>query len=40
VLVWLGAFVMFQVADALVHILLLVAVILFIVNLVSGRRTA
>jgi len=30
----------FHVAGALIHILLVIAVILFLVNLISGRRTA
>jgi hypothetical protein len=35
---WIGAFVMFRVAGALIHIVLVLAIILFIVHLVSGRR--
>ena len=38
--VWIGAFVMFHVAGALVHVLLVVALILFVVHLVSGGRQA
>ncbi len=30
----------FHVAGALIHVLLVIAVILFLVNLISGRRTA
>jgi len=37
---WIGAFVVFHVAAALIHLLLILAVIFFIVHLVSGRRAA
>ena len=30
----------FHVAGALIHVLLVIAVVLFLVNLISGRRTA
>jgi Family of unknown function (DUF5670) len=36
---WLLGFSVFHVAGALIHILLVVAVIVVIVNLVQGRRT-
>lgn len=36
---WIGAFVIFHVAGALIHFLLILAVVLFVVHLVSGRRT-
>ncbi|MCU1341120.1 MAG: hypothetical protein JWN92_543 [Candidatus Acidoferrum typicum] len=35
---WIGAFVVFHVAAALIHLLLVLAVILFIVHLFRGRR--
>jgi hypothetical protein len=35
---WIGAFVVFHVAGALIHFLLILAVVLFVVHLVSGRR--
>jgi hypothetical protein len=39
VILWsLGA--MFKIAGALVHILLVTAVVLFLVRLISGRRTS
>jgi hypothetical protein len=38
--VWIGAFVMFHVAGAMVHILLFVALILFVSHLFVGRQTA
>jgi Family of unknown function (DUF5670) len=37
---WIGAFVVFHVAAALIHLLLVLAVIFFLVHLFSGRRTA
>jgi hypothetical protein len=37
---WIGAFVVFHVAAALIHLLLIVAIILFVVHLFSRRRTA
>jgi hypothetical protein len=40
VLVWFGAFVMFHIAGALVHVLLVAALILLIIHFVSGRQTA
>ena len=38
-LFWILGFA-FHVAGALIHVLLVIAVILFLVNLISGRRTA
>ena len=37
---WIGAFLMFHVVGALIHLVLLVAVILFILHLFTGRRSA
>jgi hypothetical protein len=39
VIFWLLGWLAFHVAGGLIHILLVVAVILIIVNLISGRRT-
>lgn len=39
VLVWFAAFIMFHVAGAIVHVLLLGAVILLLVHLFGGRWT-
>jgi len=36
---WIGAFVVFHVAAALIHLLLVLALIFFVIHLVSGRRT-
>ena len=36
---WIGAFIVFHIAAALIHLLLLLAIIFFVVHLVSGRRT-
>jgi hypothetical protein len=38
--IWIGAFVMYHVAGFAIHILLLVALILLVVHLVSGREAA
>jgi hypothetical protein len=38
-ILWVGGFVMFHVASALIHLLLLFAVISLVVHLVSGART-
>jgi hypothetical protein len=35
---WIGAFLVFHVVGALIHLLLLVAVVLFILHLFRGRR--
>jgi len=37
---WIGAFVVFHVAAALMHLLLVLAVIFLLVHLFSGRRAA
>ena len=37
---WIGAFVAFHVAAALIHLLLVLAVIFILVHLFSGRRAA
>jgi hypothetical protein len=37
---WIGAFLVFHIVGALIHILLILAIILFVVHLVSGRRAA
>jgi hypothetical protein len=37
---WIGAFVVFHVAAAMIHFLLLLAVVLFLVHLFSGRKAA
>lgn len=37
---WIGAFVAFHVAGALIHLLLLFAIISLIIHLFTGRRTA
>ncbi|HKT60494.1 MAG TPA: lmo0937 family membrane protein [Gemmatimonadales bacterium] len=36
---WLLGFVVFHVAGGLIHILLVIAIIVFIFNLITGRRT-
>jgi hypothetical protein len=36
---WLLGFVVFHVAGGLIHLLLVIAVIVFIFNFISGRRT-
>jgi hypothetical protein len=36
---WLLGFVVFHVAGGLIHLLLVIAVVVFIFNLLSGRRT-
>ena len=35
---WIGAFVVFHVAAALIHLLLIVAIIFLVIHLFSGRR--
>ena len=37
---WLISFVVFHVAGGLIHLLLVVAVAVLVINLISGRRTA
>jgi len=39
ILVWVGAFVMFHVAGALIHLLLLLAVIFLVIHLFSGAKS-
>jgi hypothetical protein len=39
-LAWVGGFTMFHVAGALIHILLVFAVISLVLHFVMGRRTA
>jgi Family of unknown function (DUF5670) len=36
---WIGAFVVFHVAGALIHILIILAVVFLVIHLVSGRRS-
>jgi hypothetical protein len=36
---WLLGFVVFHVAGGLIHLLLVIAVIVFIFNFITGRRT-
>jgi hypothetical protein len=37
---WIGAFVVFHVAAALIHVLLIFAVVFLLIHLFSGRRAA
>ena len=37
---WMGGFLMFHIAGALLHLVLLLAVISLVVHLVTGKRTA
>jgi hypothetical protein len=37
---WIGAFIVLHVAAALIHLLLIVAVLFFLVHLFTGRRAA
>jgi hypothetical protein len=39
-ILWAGGFLMFHVASALIHLLLLFAVIAFVAHLLTGARTA
>lgn len=39
VCVWVGAFVMYHVAGALIHLLLVFAVIFLVIHLLSGRKS-
>jgi hypothetical protein len=39
-LTWIGAFVVFHVAVAMIHLLLLLALIFFLIHLFSGRKAA
>jgi len=36
---WALGFVVFHVAGGLIHLLLVVAIVVFLINLISGRRT-
>ena len=36
---WLLGFVVFHVAGGLIHLLLVIAVVVFLFNLITGRRT-
>ncbi len=38
-ILWILGFVVFHVAGALIHLLLIVAVIAFVYHLIAGRRT-
>jgi Family of unknown function (DUF5670) len=38
--IWIGSFVAFHVAGALIHLLLLFALISLLIHLLAGRRTA
>jgi hypothetical protein len=35
---WIGAFVVYHVASALLHLLLVLAVVFFLIHLASGRK--
>jgi hypothetical protein len=37
---WIGAFVVFHVAAAMIHLLLILALVFLVIHLFSGRRTA
>ena len=37
-ILWLGGFLVFHIAGALIHLLLLIAVIALVIHLVRGRR--
>ncbi|MFZ3215699.1 MAG: DUF5670 family protein [Candidatus Acidiferrales bacterium] len=39
-LVWLGAFLVFHVVGALLHLVLILAVVFFVIHLFSRRRSA
>ena len=39
-ILWLGGFLMFHIADGLIHLLLLFAVISLIIHFVTGAKTA
>ena len=39
-IIWIGGFVAFHVAGALIHLLLLFALISLVIHLFAGRRTA
>ena len=35
---WIGAFVVFHVAGALIHVLLVLALVFFVIHLITSRR--
>ena len=37
---WIGAFLVFHIAAALIHLLLILAVVFLVIHLFSGRRAA
>jgi hypothetical protein len=37
---WIGAFVVFHVAAALIHVLIILAVVFLVIHLFSGRQAA
>jgi hypothetical protein len=37
---WIGAFIVFHVAAAMIHLLLLLALVFFLIHLFSGRKAA
>jgi hypothetical protein len=39
-LAWIGGFVMFHVASALIHVLLVLALLSIVFHFLTGRRTA
>ncbi|HEX3235634.1 MAG TPA: lmo0937 family membrane protein [Gemmatimonadales bacterium] len=39
VVAWLLGFTVFHVAGGLIHLLLVIAVVVFLINFISGRRT-
>lgn len=36
--VWVGSFLIFHIVGGLIHVVLILAIVLFVVHLVSGRR--
>lgn len=40
IVLWLLGFVVFKVSSALIHLLIVVAVVVFVVNLIRGNRAA
>jgi hypothetical protein len=38
--IWIGAFLVFHMVGALIHIVLVVALLLFVLHLFRGKRTA
>jgi hypothetical protein len=39
-IIWLGGFLMFHIASALIHILLVLALVSFVVHLFTGAKSA